>query len=156
MTTSMTIIKCDAHHVEQLRYQGTLHKQDPHAVVILAHWTMPRRDLGYTCFEPGDVFIEYFYPDRWFNIFAIYEHNMTFKGWYCNITEPAHIQHTIIEQIDLFLDIWVNPDGTTLLLDEDEFTTTTMLSPQQRQGALQGQQDLLDMISRKQGVFAQQ
>jgi predicted RNA-binding protein associated with RNAse of E/G family len=44
------------------------------------------------------------------------------KGWYCNITRPAHIDGDVITSEDLELDLYVSPDRTTVLrLDEDEF-----------------------------------
>ncbi len=76
------------------------------------------------------------------------------KGWYCNVTEPARFFEDRIEQIDLFIDVWVTPQGETLILDEDEFAADTTLSERQRYGARQGLQTLLEMIATRQGTFS--
>jgi predicted RNA-binding protein associated with RNAse of E/G family len=103
----------------------------------------------------GDRFIEYYYSDRWFNIFAIANKEGVHKGWYCNIAEPARIFTDTITQVDLYLDLWVNPAGETLLLDEDDFEAATLLSKRQRTGARQGLQELLHMLETRQEAFAQ-
>lgn len=150
----ITVIKLDPAGQEKIRYQGKLSEQADHLTIIEADWTLPARDLGYTRFEPGDRFVEYYYTDRWFNIFAIASREGTRKGWYCNITEPALVSSDVIRQVDLYLDVWVNPEGQPLILDEDEFVAATMLSDEQREGAQRGLQSLLWMLESRQGAFA--
>jgi len=150
----ITVVKQDPHGVAILHYHGEIVQQLPTGVVIQAEWTQATKELGYTRFEPGDRFTEYYYSDRWFNIFAIAGANGKLKGWYCNITQPATIFNDRIEQIDLFLDVWVNPAGVPLLLDEDEFTSTTMLSAEQRNGARAGLQALLQLLAAKSEAFS--
>jgi len=53
------------------------------------------------------------------------------------------------------LDVWVEPDGKTLILDEDEFEADTMLSDEQRQGARQGLQHLLELIAERRKPFSE-
>jgi protein associated with RNAse G/E len=150
----ITIIKLDPQGRETIRYSGEILHSLPHGIVITATWTLPDHNLGYTCFETGDQFVEYYYSDRWFNIFAISTPAGDLKGWYCNITEPAHIAVDTITQVDLYLDLWVTPTGHTRLLDEDEFAATDLLTITQRQSALQGLDILQHMIDQRQEVFA--
>jgi protein associated with RNAse G/E len=150
----ITIIKLDPAGREKTRYKGTVLEHLAHGIVIRATWTHPDRDLGHTCFQTGDQFVEYFYSNRWFNIFAIANKEGVHKGWYCNIAEPARISTDTLVQVDLYLDVWINPVGETLLLDEDEFEAATLLNEQQRSGARQGLQELLRMLEARQEVFA--
>ena len=150
----ITIIKLDPAGAEKIRYTGTMLAQLADGVVVGAIWTYPDRDLGYTRFETGDQFVEYYYTKRWFNIFAIANKDGIQKGWYCNIAEPACISTDTISQVDLYLDVWVNPTGEVLLLDEDEFEAATTLSEWRRLGARQGLQELLRILEGRQDVFA--
>jgi protein associated with RNAse G/E len=150
----ITVFKLNPQGEVKIQYQGEVIKQDAHSMVIQASWTMPTRDLGYTQFEPGDRFTEYYYADRWFNIFDIADRDGVHKGWYCNIAEPAHISTDAIKQIDLLLDVWINPQGQPLLLDEDEFAAATTLSTEQRHGAQQGLQALIQMLTTREEPFA--
>lgn len=148
-----TIIKLGPQGEEKIRYTGEIVERVDKHVVISASWTMGMKDLGYARFEPGDRFVEYYYEDRWFNIFEIASSGDIRKGWYCNITEPAQIYDERIEQIDLFLDVWVKPTGETLILDEDEFEAATTMSEDQKVGAQKGLQNLLQWVQERQKPF---
>jgi predicted RNA-binding protein associated with RNAse of E/G family len=150
----ITVIKQDAQGTEKIRYQGELLQRLPTGVVIQAQWTLPTKELGYTRFEPGDTFTEYYYNDRWFNIFAILDVNGKRKGWYCNVAQPAMIFDDRIEQVDLLLDVWVNAQGESLLLDEDEFAAATTLSEEQRRGAHEGLRTLLQLLATHSEAFS--
>ena len=150
----ITVIKQDPQGAEMLRYQGEVIQRSPTRVVILAEWSNPPKDLGYTRFEAGDSFTEYYYSDRWFNIFDILGSDKQRKGWYCNIAQPAVIFDDHIEQVDLFLDVWVNPQGELLLLDEDEFNSATTLSDEQRIGARAGLETLLQLLASRSEAFS--
>jgi len=150
----ITVVKQNPLGEAKVQYQGEIVEHTPHRVTIQAYWSRPTKNLGYTSFEPGDRFIEYYYTNRWFNIFDIASTAGERKGWYCNIAEPAVISDERIEQIDLLLDVWVTPKGETLILDEDEFASDTTLSEEQRRGARQGLQDLLETIAARQEPFA--
>ena len=54
----------------------------------------------------------------------------------------------------MLLDVWVSPQGAIRVLDEDEFATDTMLTEEQRNGAKQGLQALLELIAARQDVFS--
>ena len=149
----ITVTKLNTLGEAKIRYQGEVIERLANGIVIQAYWTLPTKDLGYTRFEPGDRFIEYYYVDRWYNIFDIASADGTRKGWYCNIAEPAVIFADRIEQVDLLLDVWVDPTGKALLLDEDEFASDTTLSDEQRRGARHGLHELLQMIAAQQAPF---
>ena len=150
----ITVVKLNPRGETRIRYQGEVIERQSHAVIIQAYWSHPTKNLGYACFEPGDRFIEYYYTTRWFNIFDIADARGVRKGWYCNIAEPAILFEDRVEQVDLLLDVWVNPEGATLILDEDEFAADTTMSAQQREGAKQGLQELLKMIAERQEAFS--
>jgi uncharacterized protein len=149
----ITVVKQNPLGEVKIQYKGEVVERLSHGVIISAYWQHAAKDLDYTRFEPGDRFIEYYYTDRWFNIFDISAPDGTRKGWYCNIAEPASIYNDSIEQIDLLLDVWVNPEGKILLLDEDEFDADTTLSDEQRNGARQGLHDLLELIAARKAPF---
>jgi len=150
----ITVVKQDPWGRAKIQYQGKIVEHLANGVIIQAYWTNPVKDLGYTIFEPGDLFTEYYYADRWFNIFDISNAQSGRKGWYCNIAEPAIISADRIAQIDLYLDVWVTPTGKILVLDEDEFASATTLNEKQCNGAHQGLQVLIRMVETRQEMFA--
>ncbi len=137
-----------------IQYQGEVLERLADEIIIQAYWNHSPKDLGYICFEPGDRFIEYYYANRWYNIFEISDASNTRKGWYCNIAEPADIREEHILQKDLLLDVWVDSSGKPLVLDEDEFEADKMLDDKQRQCARQGLRDLLQIIANEAAPFS--
>jgi len=150
----ITVVKLSPRGETKIQYQGEVVEYLSHGVIIQAYWSHPTKNLGYVSFEPGDRFIEYYYTDRWYNIFDIASTQGVRKGWYCNIAEPAILFEDRIEQVDLLLDVWVSPGGETLILDEDEFAADTTLTTLQRNGARQALQELLQMIVDQQEAFS--
>ncbi len=124
------------------QYEGRLLHHDDQVIVIEA--LFDRADMPFmgVVFKNGDRFVEYYYTDHWYNIFAIHDRdNDRIKGWYCNIGMPAIFQDGIVSYVDLALDLWVAMDGTQTVLDEDEFEALK-LNQDLRAAALKGLEDL--------------
>jgi predicted RNA-binding protein associated with RNAse of E/G family len=149
----VTVQKCAPDGAPVLSYQAELAERWGHGARLLARWERPALDLGYTTFEAGDRFTEWFYSDRWYNVLEIRSAaDGALKGWYCNITAPATIGQDAVVYRDLYLDVWVAPDGSTLVLDEDEFDAAP-LHPQTRRRAQDGLRALLAEIERCRAPF---
>jgi hypothetical protein len=131
----VTVHKLNARGETVVSYQAKLAETFADGVRLEAAWTRPPLALGYTTFETGDQFVEWFFTDRWYNIFEIHAGDGTLKGWYCNITEPATLGVDSIAARDLILDLWVAPDGRQQVLDEDEFAADSSLDPEIRHAA---------------------
>lgn len=123
----ITVYKLNQDGQPVASYTGVPVQYRDDGIVIKAIWTHRRMDLGYTTFEYGDIFIEYYYRDRWYNIFEVRDgHQDRLKGWYCNITRPPRIESQTIAWQDLWLDLWIDPQGRMRVLDEDEFALGTL------------------------------
>ncbi|MFG2462892.1 DUF402 domain-containing protein [Streptomyces sp. NPDC048523] len=107
----------------KIRYEAELLTDDGTRVTVSAPWAGEGvRDFGFVRFEPGDVFTEHYWRDRWYAVKEVRTASGTLKGWYCDITRPATLKGAELVVEDLDLDLWVSADGTQVLrLDEDEF-----------------------------------
>ena len=107
----------------KIRYEAELLTDDGTRVTVRAPWAGEGvRDFGFVRFEPGDVFTEHYWRDRWYAVKEVRTASGTLKGWYCDITRPATLTGAELVVEDLDLDLWVSADGTEVLrLDEDEF-----------------------------------
>ncbi|GAA2592012.1 DUF402 domain-containing protein [Streptomyces roseoviolaceus] len=107
----------------KIRYTGELLTDDGTRVAVRAPWAGSGvRDFGFVRFEPGDVFTEYYWRDRWYAVKEVRSATGTLKGWYCDITRPARRSGPELVVEDLDLDLWRSADGTDVRrLDEDEF-----------------------------------
>ena len=127
-------------------YEGVLLKQDEHSIVLQA--LFDRDDMPFldVVFKTGDRFVEYYYTDRWYNIFAVHDReDDRVKGWYCNIGKPAVFEDSTVSYIDLALDLWVSTSGKQTVLDQDEFDALE-LSEELRTGALHGLEELKELF----------
>jgi hypothetical protein len=108
----------------KIRYPADLLSDDGTHVTVRALWAAPGvRDFGFVRFEPGDVFTEHYWRDRWYSVKEVRTGDGVLKGWYCDITRPAEFDEAGgLSVEDLDLDLWVSADGEEILrLDEDEF-----------------------------------
>jgi hypothetical protein len=132
MAESVVVYKLNHAGVEQLHWTGEVLERTPSYVRLRAAWTRGEHPLGYVTFAPGDVFVEHYWADRWYNVFEIFGQGLdgadgAFKGWYCNVARPAEFAPGVVRTVDLALDLWVWPDRRTLVLDEEEFAALDLV-----------------------------
>lgn len=121
--SSITVYKYNHAGEYVLQYEGDVLERGATWVCLRALFDRDDADLGFVVFRRGDAFIEWFYSDRWYNVFQVYDGDSPrLKGWYCNITRPAEISEGDVRADDLELDVFVSPNGTIMLLDEKEFS----------------------------------
>ena len=110
----------------KIRYPAERVSDDGVRLTVRAPWAAEGvRDFGFVRFEPGDVFTEHYWRDRWYAVKEVRSGDGTLKGWYCDVTRPAGIgaEEVVVEDLDL--DLWVSADGSEVLrLDEDEFAAS--------------------------------
>jgi protein associated with RNAse G/E len=64
---------------------------------------------------------EYYWFNRWYNIFRFLEKDGSTRLWYCNINTPPKLENGVLSYIDLDIDVLVQPDFAYQVLDIDEF-----------------------------------
>ena len=69
----------------------------------------------------GTLTKEYFWLDRWYNVFRFDEQLGELKYFYCNIAKPPRFANDKLEYVDLDIDLVVRPDWNYEILDEDDF-----------------------------------
>ena len=77
----------------------------------------------------GDNFaaVWFVFTGLWYDVGKVYNLDNKWTGYYCDVMKPVRRSMDIngklnrFEITDLFLDLWVNPDGTYEIQDEDEF-----------------------------------
>ena len=127
-------------------YEGTLLSRDENWIKLEAIFDRADTPLVDVVLSMGDRFVEYYYTDRCYNIFAVHDGaNGKIKGWYCNIGKPAVIEDGVVSYVDLALDLWVSADGKMTVLDEDEFEELN-LSEKVRAAALNGLAELKQLF----------
>ncbi len=97
----------------------------------------------------GDNFtaVWFVFADRWYDIGKIYNLEDQFTGYYCDIILPMKRTETHFEITDLFLDLWVSPDGRYQIQDEEEFDAAIQHNWIHTDLANQARKTLQDLIA---------
>jgi predicted RNA-binding protein associated with RNAse of E/G family len=153
--SEIIVRKLNAAGEETYRWTGHVLLRTPTSITLEAFFArFDRLDLGYAVLERGDRFVEHFYSDRWYNVFEIHAAGSdALRGWYCNLTRPARFSDSEIVHEDLALDVWVGADGTTQVLDEEEFAALP-LSDDERKAARAALAELLALAEQRSGPFS--
>lgn len=103
--------------------QKLVYESDDVLVTFLAHTPMKRTMFvnGELALEAGSPAVWFTFPGLMHDIARFHDANGRFTGIYANIMEPVELQSRLNwRATDLFLDLWLSPDGRLTLLDEDE------------------------------------
>ncbi len=141
-TPNAHVHKLDARGREVYAYPARVLWRGPASITVAAVFRMPNMSVGGLPLATGDCFVETYYANRWYNIFAIYARETSrLRGWYANIGEPVRLSGNHIAYRDLALDLVVLPTGQHVVLDADEFAALP-LAPAERRRALAALADL--------------
>jgi protein associated with RNAse G/E len=147
-------------HVRKLKPDGQLDfawdgevlRCDAETIVLRAEFNVDVVERAFATFRRGDVFCEFYYFEpstRYYNVFQISHADGTLKGWYCNLGLPAELDTSTaqLSYVDLALDVWVNPDGSFTVLDEDELEELLARYPDLVGPAQKGRADLIALAT---------
>jgi protein associated with RNAse G/E len=69
----------------------------------------------------GTISTEYYWLDRWYNVFRFSDANGKLRSFYCNVNQPPSFDGRVLTYIDLDIDVLVAPDLTHKILDVEDF-----------------------------------
>ena len=142
------VIKLNPQREETWRYEGRILAKNENSLLIEAYFNRPDFHFHDILLKENDRFIERYFSDRWYNIFEIHDRDDDrVKGWYCNVTTPTEFSPGQIASVDLALDLLVYPDGSYLVLDEDEFSDLS-IDPNTQAQAREAIDDLVRLAKR--------
>lgn len=154
MNRLVIVEKRDENGQKGVRYSGQLVTRGSNFICLHALFRYGDTDRGNIRMRVGDIFTEWFYSDRWYNIFRV-QHGVTgeLRGFYCNITRPATIRLDRVWSDDLALDCTVNQAGEMVILDEDEYQALALDSTEDMEvrAALS---EIRERVARREGPFA--
>jgi protein associated with RNAse G/E len=115
--------------VESLKYGGLLHRRwrarlerlEAPLIILEGVFEGEVRHPLLGHISAGTHSTEYFWTDRWYNVFRFREPAGELRCFYCNVNIPPRLSEGRLTFVDLDVDILVAPDFSYRVLDEDEF-----------------------------------
>ena len=104
----------------------------------------------------GTTSVEYYWLDRWYNVFRFSDPSGALQSFYCNINVPPTFDGQLLSYVDLDTDILVQPDLSYRVLDLEEFeenATRYGYSNEVRQNAERALAELIGLIETRQFPF---
>ncbi len=108
---------------EQIYTQYLIHEEEGVKITFAQDldFEQPIRIAGDIVLETGSEVIWFTFPGAWHDIGIFHRADGSFTGHYANILTPCVFEDGGNWQTtDLFLDLWIDPSGRILKLDEDE------------------------------------
>jgi predicted RNA-binding protein associated with RNAse of E/G family len=108
---------------EQVYTQYLIHEEDGVKVTyaLNLNFESPIRIKGTVVLESGSEAIWFTFPGAWHDIGIFHRPDGSVTGTYANILTPCVFEEGgIWRTTDLFLDLWVDPAGRLLTLDEKD------------------------------------
>ena len=104
----------------------------------------------------GTHSLEYYWLDRWYNVFRFAQPNGELRNYYCNVNVPPTFDGEILSYVDLDLDILVEPDFCYQILDVEDFETNAQrygYSDEVQTNARRAVDELVRMIQTREFPF---
>ncbi|MGQ0543563.1 MAG: DUF402 domain-containing protein [Blastocatellia bacterium] len=104
----------------------------------------------------GTISYEYYWLNRWYNVFKFHEPTGSFRNFYCNINLPPTFNRNVLDYVDLDIDVLVWPDGRTETLDVGDFevnATKFDYPAELRAKAFKTLDEVLEMIAARKFPF---
>lgn len=71
--------------------------------------------------RPKTASVEFYWKNRWYNVFRFFEPEGFLRNYYCNINMPPLLRGNVLSYVDLDIDVLVAPDLNFQVVDLDEF-----------------------------------
>jgi protein associated with RNAse G/E len=115
--------------VKACKYDGTVHRSWPARIlrrdgallVLDAKFDREVQHELLGTIAGGTISTEYYWLDRWYNVFRFAQPSGELRGYYCNINVPPTFDGQVLSYVDLDVDILVEPDLSYRVVDHEDF-----------------------------------
>jgi protein associated with RNAse G/E len=120
---TVRVLKYDG--AEYRRWNARLARREGSLLVLDAEFEFDVQHQLLGDIQRGTRTIEYYWLDRWYNVFRFLKTDGSTRLYYCNVNMPPKLEDEVLTYIDLDIDILVQPDLYYQVLDLEEFAANT-------------------------------
>src|SRR5262245_14754399 len=100
---TVQVLKHDG--AEYRRWQATIARRQDSLLVLDAEFEMDVTHELLGEIRRGTRTVEYYWFDRWYNVFRFLDEDGSTRLWYCNINQPPVLRKDVLSYVDLDIDI---------------------------------------------------
>lgn len=141
---------------EYRRWSANLTKHEGDLMVLDAEFDVDVSHELLGEIRQGTRTVEYYWLNRWYNVFRFLKDDGNTRLWYCNINTPPKFNDRVLTYVDLDIDIVVQADFSFQVLDMDEFEMNARrygYSDEEKEQAEKAVEELTRMIEKRQFPF---
>ena len=104
----------------------------------------------------GTISKEYYWLDRWYNVFQFSNSDGKLQSFYCNVAMPPSFDGHVLSYVDLDIDVLVKPDFSYRVLDLEDFEENASrygYSPEVQEEAHAALAELINLIETRSFPF---
>ena len=151
---TIRVLKYDG--TEYRRWNARVARSEGSLIVLDAEFDLDVQHELLGKIPKGSRTVEYYWLDRWYNVFRFLKEDGGTRLYYCNINMPPLFDGALLSYIDLDIDILVEPDLSYEVLDLDEFERNAELfdyDDETKRRARTAVDELISMIESRQFPF---
>jgi uncharacterized protein len=151
---TVSVLKHDG--TEYRRWNASLSRREDDLLVLDAEFNVDVSHELLGEIKHGTRTVEYYWLNRWYNVFRFLKDDGTTRLWYCNINTPLKFRDGVLTYVDLDIDILVQPDFSFQLLDMEEFEMNARkygYSDEEKRQAHKALEELIAMIEKREFPF---
>ena len=156
MRQDITVRVLKHNGVEHRRWNARLGRREGSLLVLDAEFDVDVSHELLGEIKTGTRTVEYYWLDRWYNVFRFLNDDGSTRLWYCNVNTPPKTGDGTLTYVDLDIDILVQPDFTFEVLDEEEFQTNAReygYTAEEQRRAHEAVEELISMIQTREFPF---
>ncbi len=151
---TVRVLKYDA--TEYRRWTARISRRTESLIVLEAEFESDVQHELLGAIARGTRTREYYWFDRWYNVFRFLDDDGTTRLFYCNINMPPLLQGDELVYVDLDIDILVQPDFSYQVLDLEEFEVNAKrygYSEQEKERAHAAVKEVIALIAARKFPF---
>lgn len=156
MSTEVTVCVLKHDGAEYRRWSASLARHEGDMIVLDAEFDVDVSHEVLGEIKQRTRTVEYYWLNRWYNVFRFLETDGSTRLWYCNINTPPEFKDGGLTYVDLDIDILVQPDFSCQLLDMEEFETNARrygYSYEEKHQAQNAIDELISMVETRRFPF---
>jgi protein associated with RNAse G/E len=137
-------------------WRGRIAKQEDSLIVLEAEFDVDVSHHLLGEIKRGTRLIEYYWLERWYNVFRFLHEDGSTRLYYCNVNKPPSFDGHVLTYIDLDIDVIVRADLSYDVLDLEEFEANSKAygySTEEQSSAAAAVEELIRLIQAREFPF---